>query len=441
MIAHSSKAHGPQRQIRIGYLLRMYPRFSQTFVVNEILELEQQGLDVRILSLRRPTDGIFHESISRIKARAYYIPESPREKVRKSLQIHMHHARNAPGAYVRAARNLIRFHGVTVGDLVQAGHVVTWARKHRIDHLHVHFGTSEATVAMLARMMGGPTYSLTLHAFDIFRDNVDRRLLSRKINTSAFTVTVSQFNRRFIEENVPGVDMSRVRVNYNGIDLERFEDRGLPREPGLVFGVGRLVEKKGFIHLVRAAAMLRDRGVDFRCEIAGDGPETDAIKKAVKESKLRDRVRLLGPIGQHGVAERMNRASCFALPCVAARDGNIDALPTVLLESLAARCPSISTRLSGIPEIIENNVSGVLVDPGDPESLADAIEYVLRDQTAATRLARAGRRRAEELFDVRKNVAVMRHWLVDAAVGSAVEESESASATRTAVASVAVANG
>jgi len=441
MIAHAHKATDVRRPPRIGYLLRMYPRFSQTFVVNEILELERQGLDVRILSLRRPTDGIFHESISRIKARAYYIPESPRESVRKSVRIHLDHALRAPGAYLRTAHRWIRFHSVSVGDLVQAGHVVTWARKHRIDHLHVHFGTSEATVAMLARMMGGPTYSMTLHAFDIFRDNVDRRLLAEKINTSAFTVTVSQFNRRFIEEKVPGVDMSRVRVNYNGIDLERFEDRGQPREPGLVFGVGRLVEKKGFIHLVKAAAILRDRGVDFQCEIAGDGPETDAIKMAVKEFKLRDRVRLLGPMGQHGVAERMNRASCFALPCVAARDGNIDALPTVLLESLAAGCPSISTRLSGIPEIIEDNVSGVLADPGDPESLADAIEYVLRNQPVAASMARAGRRRAEELFDVKKNVALMRHWLVDAAAGGSAVVSNSASALQAAVVSVAVGNG
>lgn len=437
MIVRSASGADERRGVRVGYLLRMYPRFSQTFVVNEILELERQQLDLSILSLRRPTDGLFHESVSRVKARAYYIPESPREKMRKTLRVNLSHARRAPGAYVRAIQDVIRFRDVTVGDLAQAGHVLTWARKHRINHLHVHFGTSEATVAMLARMLGGPTYSMTLHAFDIFRNNVNRRLLAQKINASAFAITVSKFNRRFIEQNIPSVDGSRVRVNYNGIDLSRFKDVGRQRDAGLIFGVGRLVEKKGFIHLVEAAGMLRDKGVNFKCEIAGDGPETGAIKKRIKELKLRDHVFLLGPIGQHQVAERLARASCFVLPCVEAKDGNVDALPTVLLESLAAGCPSISTRLSGIPEIIEDQVSGLLVEPEYATALADAIERVLSSRALAQSLADAGRERACSRFDIVKNVGVMRQWLEQAARGedqAAVEHYASTGAPVTAVA-------
>ena len=307
--------------VRIGYLLRMYPRFSQTFVVNEILELERQGVDVRILSLRRPTDGLFHESLSRVKARAYYIPESPREQMRKSARIHLGHLRRAPGGYARAVGGVLRFRDATLGDLVQAGHVIKWAGKHRVDHLHVHFGTSEATVAMLARRLGGPTYSMTLHAFDIFRDNVDRRLLAEKINHSAFTVTVSAFNRAFMVDHLPGVDPERIRVNYNGIDLSRFAHRGGQREPGLVFGVGRLVEKKGFRYLVDAVGMLRNRNVAVRCVIAGDGPERGALRRRIKAGGLQDCVHLVGPIGQHEVAGYLDRASCFACPACGRRTG------------------------------------------------------------------------------------------------------------------------
>lgn len=396
---------------RIAYLLRMYPRFSQTFIVNEIRELERQGLDLSVVSIRLPNEGLFHESVCRVKARAHYIPSTSRGRHRKSAKSHWRQLRRAPGAYWQAVRTLRSDAQAEWRDFGRAMYVLRWAKGLGVRHVHVHFGTSEATVALLAHMLGGLSYSLTLHAFDIFRDNVDRSLLAKKINASRFTVTVSEFNRRFLAENLPGVDPDKIRVNYNGIDLRRFTPTTDARESLTIFGLGRLKEKKGFIDLVRAVSRLHQEGLKVTCRIAGDGEEKGRLQKEIQRAGLRAYVELLGEVGEDRVRELMQRSSCFVLPCVEAKDGNIDALPTVLLEALASGCPIVSTRLSGIPEIVEEGVSGLLVEPGDDKALAVAVRQVLTDPELAASFALAGRQRAEERFDARRNVAIMREWL------------------------------
>ncbi len=399
---------------RVGYLLRMYPRFSQTFIVNEILELEAQGVEVRIGSLRRPTEGIFHDLIARVRAPCDYLPDYFWENGGKIRAAHAERLAANPRGWLRALAQVFRHRSVKWFDFVQAGLVCRWAHKHKLEHLHVHFGTSEATVAWLARLMGGPSYSLTLHAFDIFRDNVDRRLLTDKINLSRFTVTVCEGNRRFLVESLPGLAAARLRVNYNGVDLQRFAVPREPRSAGSIFAVGRLIEKKGFSHLVRAVGLLRDRGTRVQCRIAGEGPEKHSLQSAIAALGLDEQVVLTGPLRQDAVREALGTAACLVLPCVRARDGNVDALPTVLLEAQASGCPVISTRISGVPEIIEDGASGLLVEPGDDAGLAAAIERVIAEPELAGRLAVGGRRRVEERFDIRKNVAVLRDWLTGA---------------------------
>lgn len=396
--------------IRIGYLLRMYPRFSQTFVVNEIRELERQGVDLRIASLRLPNEGMFHESVTRVRAKADYLEERFVGAMRQHLSAQWKLLVRSPRVYAQALRVVRRHRDISWFELCQAVSLLRWARKERVAHIHVHFGTDEASVAMLASMLGDLSYSLTLHAFDIFRDNVDRGLLARKINASRFTVTVCESNRRFMVEQIPGVDPAKIRVNYNGIDLTEFSPSAVEKEPFSVFSVGRFIEKKGFLHLVRAAAMLRDAGLPIVCRIAGEGREQERLEKEIRKHRLGDQVQLLGPLRQDEVRTWMQRSACFALPCVEAKDGNIDALPTVLLESLACGCPSVSTRLSGIPEILEDGESGLLVEPGDDHALAEALRRVLEDKELAQKLSVQGRVRAIERFDGRRNVATMREW-------------------------------
>ena len=424
-----SRPDTAQPRPRLAYLLRDYPRFSETFIVNEILALEAQGADLSILALRKPDDGMFHESVTRVRTRAEYLPDAGvklRGKTRGKLwQLF----RQSPRLWWRTMRT-IRQHRADLSreDLRAALYVAQWMKKRKIEHVHVHFGSEAAAVAMLAAMVAGLRYSMTLHAYDIYRDDVDRKLLARKIEQAAMVVTVTEFNRRHLLEHYPAAK-DKVVVQYNGVDLSRFapeaavaaagqpHDSKIPLsanpqsairnpksfEPGLIFSVGRLIEKKGFAHLIRAVAILRDRAVPVRCVIAGDGDDADKLREEIKRLNLKKHVELAGPIKQEQVRSFLRRAACFALPCVQARNGNVDALPTVLLESLASGCPSVSTSVSGIPEIIEHEKSGLLVEPGDDAALAAAIERILTDAPLAARLSAGGRRRAEERFDAARN--------------------------------------
>lgn len=389
---------------RVLYVLRAYPRFSETFIVNEILELERRGMAVEILAMRRPDDGYFHESVCRVRARARYIPEAP-DKLHNAANERLRSLwRKAPRGARMYLTRLRRAGRVTMADLWSAAYLIRDARKCGATHVHAHFGTEAATVVMVARLLGGPRYSLTLHAYDIFRENVDKALLTDKINHASFVVTVSRFNQAYLRSEYPEHDESKVLVVYNGIDLERFAPVNASREPWLIFSVGRLIEKKGFGYLIEAVAKLREAGHPARCVIAGDGREQAALEAQMERLGCADAVELAGLWRQDRVRDMLGSAGCFTLGCVEAADGNQDALPTVLLESLASGCPTISTRLSGIPEIIESERSGLLVEPGDSAALARAIERIFTEPDLAGRLSVGGRARAEERFAVSRNV-------------------------------------
>lgn len=409
----------PPAAAPMAYLLQNFPKYSETFILNELLEHQRAGRPVRVLALRLPRDGRFHGCLADLNEAAEYVPESFWDKPAKLREALFELLRESPGGLWRGARRWLR-RQVDFRDLWQAVLVRRWAARRKVAHLHVHFGGYAARAAFLSRLMGGPSYSITLHAFDIFRDTVCVPLLRDMIAASAFCVTVSQFNATHLR-NVVRADMDKVRVLYNGIPLDRFACNDGPREPGTIISVGRLIEKKGFIHLVRACRLLDDRGLLSRCDIVGEGPLKDALKDEIRRQNLEGRVRLVGAWPQERVAEALSRASVMALPCVAARDGNMDALPTVLLEAMAAGCPCVSTRLSGIPEIIADGETGRLTAPGSDVELAEAVAGVLSNPAEAARFSRAGRARAEAMFDVRRSVATLGDWLHGAAAAARSE--------------------
>ena len=226
-------------------------------------------------------------------------------------------------------------------------------------------------------------------------------------------VTVSDFNKAYLE-NLIGDLPSDIRRLYNGVDLNRFRvGNEEDRRPDLILGVGRLVEKKGFDVLIRACDLLVKWGVDFRCQIIGKGSERERLKALIAELGLDDRVALLGPRPQDEVAEAYRRAAIFALPCIVGSDGNRDGLPTVLLEAMASGLPAVSTSLTGVPEIIDDGINGLLVEPEDVEELARALAALLKDESLRREMGRAARRKVEEVFDVHKNVAQLRAWLAE----------------------------
>ena len=388
---------------RVGYVLKMYPRFSETFVVTEILAMEDQGADLDIFSLRPPADGRFHESLSRVRASVTYLtpPGKPLElwsALAAGRALH-------PSGFVD---NLDELLAVPLGEAHQALALASLVSERDITHLHAHFGSVAAAVARLAARIAGITYSVTLHAKDIFHEDVDCAGLAARLRDAALAVTVSDFNERFLRTRYADATGSLVRI-YNGIDLFAFSHTRPVQRPRVVVGVGRLVEKKGFGHLIDAIGLLRDQGRSVHLDLVGGGAEEPALRARVAALELADLVTFHGPLTQAETREIIRGSAALAAPCIVGADGNRDGLPTVILESLALGTPVVATPVTGIPEAIIHGRTGLLVPEGDAPALADALAALVEDADLRCELADAGRRHVETHFDARTNGRLLHH--------------------------------
>lgn len=397
----------PSSEAGIAYVLKVFPRVSETFVINEIRAVESLGQRVSIFSLHHNPDGdgiVKHSILGELEAPLVYVddvtPEDDRvAKARHKLEREFgmsgdDRSRFLPRKYVRLALRL--------AELIEENDI-RW--------LHAHFASRAGHVSALASRLAGISYSITAHAKDIYHQEVDRDVLRWKIDNAGFVVTVTDYNLRYLREmvvDIPGAAEKVVRV-YNGVDMSRFSAaEAATHSRPLLVSVGRLVEKKGFGVLVESCGLLRDRGYEFDCEIIGGGEQEQELRARIAELGLADRVSLAGTMTTEEVGERLRAATAVALPCVVSKDGNVDALPTVLLEAMATARPLVSTELSGIPEIISDGDNGFLVEPGDVAGLADAIARLLDDPDMAEQMGRAGRERAERLFDLHANAGTVR---------------------------------
>ena len=391
----------PQEVRRVGYVLKMYPRFSETFIVNELLAVEASGIDVDIFSLRPPVDGRFHEALADVRADVTYVPVRPKSGDVWSV---LGSARETLPGLLDAMDELL---DAEVGDAVQAVEVASAVRARGITHLHAHFGSIAATVARLAARLSGVPYTFTAHAKDIFHQSVDPADLRRKLVDASAVVTVSDFNLDFLRRTYGG-DATRIVRLYNGLDLESFGYVSPRHRPPVVAAVGRLVEKKGFDHLLDATALLVASGRDLRVELVGTGPLEDALRAQVRALGLGDCVTLHGALPQSRVRRIVQGAAVLAAPCVIGADGNRDGLPTVLLEAMALGTPCVATPVTGIPEVVRDGVTGLLVDEGDARALAAALARLLDDGALRSRVSTAARALIEREFDAHQQATQLR---------------------------------
>ncbi|MBX3015913.1 MAG: glycosyltransferase [Caldilineaceae bacterium] len=390
---------------RVAYLLKMYPRFSETFIVNEILAHEAAGLAVEIFSLRAPTDGRFHADYARVQAPVTYL-HAGLPKVTEFWQQIQQTAKRFPALW-----DLLRDEPTLgVDDLYQALLLAPLVVDRQITLLHAHFGSVATTVARLVSRLTGIPYTFTAHAKDIFHEAVDRADLHAKLQDAGAVITVSEYNVSYLQD-LYGHAAARVQRIYNGLDLTKFRYATPLDRPRQIVGVGRLIEKKGFGDLIDACALLRDRGVDFTCAIIGEGSDRKALHARIDQHNLSDLVRLLGPRPQAAVIEHVQGAAVFAAPCVIGGDGNRDGLPTVLLEAMALGTPCIATDVTGIPELLQPTAgeeTGLLIPQHDPAALAAALQALLDSPRLRVQLAERARQQIETHFDIQKNTAHIR---------------------------------
>ncbi|GAA1485942.1 glycosyltransferase [Brachybacterium fresconis] len=375
---------------RIGYVLKMYPRFSETFIVSEILAREAAGEQIVIFSLRPPTDARFHPELARVQAPVIPIgrSSSPR-RLWETWREGMTDPQIASGL----SESLQEMVAVEADEAEQAITVARLAREHGLTHLHAHFASMATTVARLAGRLADLPYSFTAHAKDIFHRDVEDADLARKLRDAHHAVTISRYNLDHLRERFGDAAVERLHLVRNGLELERFEYLPRPEMHPVprILAVGRLVEKKGFAHLIDAIAALREEGVHASAEIVGDGPLHEELAERIRERGLEGSVQLTGPRTQEEVRALLQEADLFAAPFVIAEDGNADGLPTVLLEAMASGIPCIAADVTAVGEVVRTGRTGWLIPSGDTAALAAALREVIAAGPERRRLTDAAR--------------------------------------------------
>jgi len=265
-----------------------------------------------------------------------------------------------------------------------------------------YFADAAASFAMLASKLLSVPYSITAHAYDVFTPQTN---FEEKFIEASFIITCTKFNKQFIQEKYPHFDTDKIHVVYHGIDLDKFKpsDRK-SKDTAVILSVGRLVPKKGMIVLVEACRILKEQGVPFKCLIIGDGPERPRLEMKIKLDNLVDEVELVGSVMPGQMKDFYEEATLFALPCIVEENGNRDGIPNVIAEAMAMELPVVSTFVSAIPELVENDKTGLLVEQADAKALATAIKEIIEDPVKARAMGQKGRKRVAEIFDARENL-------------------------------------
>lgn len=391
----------------IAYLCSQFPETHETFILREVLGLREHGIDLVLLSLKPCRDRLIHPEAHPLLPAVTIAPDLVSVDLWMS-QLAM--AARHPRRYVGALWWLVRTHGRRPVLLAKAMVVflkaIALARRLApgVRHLHAHWATLPTTAALVIGRLRDLPFSFTAHAWDLY---VDTTLLPDKVRAAQFVITCTNANRAHLRSVCPHAPSAQVTLNYHGIDPAQFSASRTRRHltaPPLVVSVGRLVETKGFPELIEACRLLRQRGVACRCRIIGRGPLGPSLRRQILRLGLEGVVTIEDEMPQEQLRGLYAEASIFALPCVVARNQDRDGIPNVLLEAMAMELPVVSTRVSGIPELIVDGVNGRLVPEHDPKALADAIEHLVSNPSVRRALGTQARASVCARFDVRRNV-------------------------------------
>jgi colanic acid/amylovoran biosynthesis glycosyltransferase len=399
-------------KLKVAYIMSRFPKITETFILYEMLALEQQEVQVELYPLLRERTNIMHLEAKPFVERAHYHPflSFP------ILKIQFYFLKRKPRAYLVTLLTLIRsnwssFRFITsaLGIFPKSVYFAYLMQSQGIDHVPAHFASHPAAAAFIIHRLTGISYSFTAHGSDIHRD---RHMLCEKVAEASFVVPVSLYNRDVILSACGEGWINRMTVIHCGVDTRVFTPiTGKKFDKGStifsILCIGTLHEVKGQIFLIEACKLLHDRGIDFACCFVGDGTDEEALKKKVGQIGLTKSVHFLGRKTRDEIANLLQEADVLVAPSVPSSDGRLEGIPVVLMEAMASGVPVVASRLSGIPELVEDGCSGFLTPPGDAHAIADALERLQEDQGLRRSLGEAGRQKIMRDFDMYKNAATL----------------------------------
>ena len=394
--------------MKVAYLAPELPALSATFVYNEILQLESLGVQVVPFSVHPPSSAVNEQRVEGLAKRTFNLYAQSKLNVLKDNLLCL---LKGPVCYLKTLIMVGRdiwqvgvFNRIGLGLVYRFFFAASLARQlqeNDCDHLHVHFAHIPTDIAMYASSLSSVPFSVTAHANDIYERGW---LLKEKVERSAFFATISEFNKRYLEDK--GVDASKVRIVRCGVEPAQFSKRTaiLEHKKPRVGAIGRLVDKKGFDTLIKAVAILKAQGVAIELQIAGAGPLSQQLQAlAVSLDLSQQDVTFLGAIAHTEVASFIKSLDAFVLPCRQDEHGDIDGIPVVLMEAMLSGVPVISTKLSGIPELVAHKETGLLVDQNNSNALAEAILRILNDDTLRVTLVDSAVDKVKNEFSLFEN--------------------------------------
>lgn len=385
-----------------------FPRLTETFVLYEILAAERLGLAVDVFPLLREQAKVMHPEAAQMLHRVRYLPFISWPIIRSQLRW----LRRAPGRYlgalwavVRGTWGSARFLAGGLAFFPKAAHAAALMQADGVSHIHCHFANHPALAGLVIQRLTGIPFSFTAHAHDLF---VDRHMLLQKVAEAAFVVAISRYNRDVILAECGTEWSDKVLVIHCGVDADVFSPDGPPAHgsPELsILCVGTLDVRKGQDHLIAACEILARRGVAFHCRIVGGAGNRSALAARIAASGLDGLIEVLGWRTRPQVAELMRAADVVVAPSVPMGDGRQEGIPVTLMEAMSTGLPVVASRMSGIPELVEDGQTGLLVPPGDPEALAGALEKLDASADLRRRLGSAAREKVVREFELHSNAA------------------------------------
>ena len=397
-----------RRPPRVAYIMSRFPKLSETFVLNEMVACEAQGVPVEVYPLLRVRRNVGHPEVDAWVRRAHYHPFVSPAIVGSNLRF----LREQPARYVGLLAEVLRktagsanFFVGALGIFPKSVRFADEMRAGGVTHVHAHFATHPALAAFVVHRLTGIPFSFTAHGSDL---HVDRTMLDTKVEAAAFAIAVSAFNREVIVGECGERMRHKVHVVHCGVDPAVFRPPAgvrLADGPFRVVCVASFEEVKGHRFLVDACRILLDRGVNVECHLVGDGPLRRSVEGRAVAAGLRDRIRFHGGLPRPEVAALLADASAAVLASHPTRSGKREGIPVALMEAMASALPVVASSISGVPELVEDGVTGFLVRSGDPTALADALQRLAADGDLRGRMGKAGRARVEREFSLRANAA------------------------------------
>lgn len=400
---------------RVAYIMSRFPLLTETFILREMLELERQGMALAIFPLLREQPSVRHDEVGQLAAPVHYTPFLSRSIIKANFVFMRRDIRRYFGLLWSVLKSNWGSVNLCVGALGIFPKSVYFARQVErcgIRHVHAHYATHPALAAYIISELTDVSFSFTVHAHDIF---LQQQMLAEKVHRALFVVAISQFNKAYLLRYAPGKPPDSIKIVHCGIEVENYGHRqGQPSaHDGAVRAVcvGSLQPYKGIKYLVLACAEVVRHVPGFRCTIIGEGADRPELEALIAELGLQETVRLAGGTPQHEVAALLGSADMFVLPSVVAPSGQMEGIPVALMEAMASRLPVVSTRLSGIPELVEDGQSGLLVPPADALALAEAILTLSGDAELRRTMGERGRQKVVMEFTLQENVARLRSLL------------------------------